>query len=118
MLKRLSTALLFGGLLGLVPATAQAATVTPPEVVQPDPSPALGYDLLHKDRDDDHYRCMYRCKDRHHYKHDRHRHKHKYHHKRSCWYYGKGGWYRARCGRPRHDHGHGHGHGHHHDHDH
>ena len=120
MLKRLSIVLLFGGLLGLVPTAAQATPVTPAEVVEPDASPAAGYDLMHKDRDDDHYRCMYRCGDRHRYKHDSHRHKHKYHHRNSCWYYGRYGWYRARCGRPSHhrDHDHG-GHGHHgHGHDH
>ena len=108
MLKRLSTVLLFGGLLGLVPATAQATPVTPAEVVQSVPSPAAGYDLMHKDRDNDHhYRCMYRCDDRHH-KH-KYKHKHRYNKHRSCWYYNhKFGWYRARCGR----HGHGHGHDH------
>ena len=106
MLKRLCTALLFGGLLGLVPAAAQAAPVTPAEVVQAEASRAAGYDLMHKDRDGDHYRCMYRCKDRHHYKHDKHRHKHRYDRRNSCWYHGKGGWYRARCGRHSHRHDH------------
>ncbi|MGH9009891.1 MAG: hypothetical protein ACRDYF_08610 [Acidimicrobiia bacterium] len=104
MFKRLSTVPLFGGLLGLVPATAEAAPVAPAEVVQPDPVPVAGYDLFHKDRDDDHYRCMYRCDDRHRY--DKH-HRHKYHHRhRYCWYRDRWGWYQARCGRHHRHHHH------------
>ena len=104
MLKRITTVLLFGGLLGLVPAAAQAAPAAPAEVTQAGSEPAAGYDLFHKDRDDDHYRCMYRCDDRDRY----HKHKHRYHHKqRSCWYRDRWGWYQARCGRQhRHHHGH------------
>jgi hypothetical protein len=130
MFKRITTVLLFGGLLGLVPTAAQAAPAAPAEVTQAGSEPAAGYDLFHKDRDEDHYRCMYRCDERKHYK----KHKHRYHHKQRCWYYGPNGWYQARCGRHRwharhdhdkksdkwkkswkkdHDHGHGHGHHHH-----
>ncbi len=104
MFKRITTVLLFGGLLGLVPAAAQAAPATPAapaEVTQVGSEAAAGYDLFHKDRDDDHYRCMYRCDDRY------HKHKHRYQHDkhRKCWYYGPHGWYRARCGRhDRHHH--------------
>lgn len=110
LLKRLCTVVLLGGLLGLVPTAAQAAPVTPPQVVQPDPVPAAGYDLFHKDRDDDHYRCMYRCDERRDGKHRGHKyHRHKYDHRhRYCWYYDRWGWYQARCrgGRDRHRHDH------------
>src|SRR5687767_3534528 len=104
MLKRITVVLLFGGLLGLVPATAQAAPAAPAEIAKPASEPVAGYDLFHKDRDDDHYRCMYRCDDRHRY----HKHKHRYHQKhRYCWYYNhRYGWYRARCGRHHHNHDH------------
>jgi hypothetical protein len=92
MFKRLSTVLLFGGLLGLVPAAAaEAAPVAPEQTVQTASVPVAGYDLFHKDRDDDHYRCMYHCDGRHRYDRDRH-HRHKY-----CWYRDRWGWYRARC---------------------
>ena len=101
MLKRLSTVLVFGGLLGLAPATAEAAPVKPLMIAPPDQAAASGYDLFHSDRDDDqHYRCMYRCKER--YEHGRHKHKYHHHRHRHCWHYGPGGWYRARCGRPSH----------------
>jgi hypothetical protein len=96
MLKRLSTVLLFGGILGLVPAAAQAAPAPPAQAMQPGSQPAAGYDLFHHDRDD-HYRCMYRCghrRDRYdrdrHYRHSRHRY---------CWYRDRWGWYQARCRR-------------------
>lgn len=105
MLKRLSSVLLLGGLLGLAPMAAQAAPGTSVKVAPADPSSGAGYDLMH------HYRCMYRCDGGHRYKHGDHRHdKHRYKrgYKDTCWYYGNGRWYRARCGRP---HGHGHGHG-------
>ena len=102
MFKRITTALLFGGLIGLVPTAAQAAPATPTPVVQADPAPAAGYDVLHKDRDDDHYRCMYNCDDHRRY----HKHKHRYNHRqRSCWYRDRWGWYQAPC-RRRHNHDH------------
>jgi hypothetical protein len=105
MLKRLSTVLLFGGLLGLVPVTAQAVPATAAEVAQPDASRAAGYDLMHKDRsDEDHYRCMYRCD--HGKRHYKKGHGHKYH-RSYCWHYSKHhGWYKTRCGRhsDHHDH--------------
>ncbi len=102
MFKRITTVLLFGGLLGLVPAAAQAAPPAPAEVTQGGSEPAAGDDLFSKDRDDDHYRCMYRCdgRDRYH-KHKHHRYHHQKH--RYCWYYNhRYGWYQARCGRHRH----------------
>ncbi len=100
MLKRIATVLLFGGLLGLVPTAAQAAPAAPAEVTPAASEPAAGYDLLHKDRDDDHYRCMYRCDERKHSKKYKHRY---HHHKQRCWYYGPHGWYQARCGRHHRD---------------
>ena len=108
MFKRITTVLLFGGLLGLVPAAAQADPVAPAAVAQAGSEPAAGYDLFHSDQD--HYRCMYRCdRGKHHYKKG---HGHKYH-RSYCWQYSKHhGWYKTRCGR----HGGHHGHGGHHDH--
>jgi hypothetical protein len=95
MFKRLTTVLLLGGLLGLVPnaaGAAEATSATPAQVAPSDVAPGAGYDLFHHDRDDDHYRCMYRC-DRHRGGYDRHR----YHKPRYCWYRDRWGWYRARC---------------------
>ncbi len=100
MLKRLTTVLLFGGLLGLVPAAAQAAPAQPAEVAQAGSEPSAGYDLFHHDRDDDHYRCMYRCGHRDRYRHDGYRH----HRQRYCWYRDRYGWYQARCRRHNHHH--------------
>jgi hypothetical protein len=96
MLKRLSTVLLFGGLLGLVPAAAEAAPAPPTEVTQAGSEPSAGYDLFHHDRDDDHYRCMYRCGHRDRYHRD---HRYSYHRQRYCWYRDRYGWYQARCRR-------------------
>jgi hypothetical protein len=108
MLKRLTTVLLFGGLLGLVPAAARAEPATPASAVQASSESGAGYDVFHSGHDDDHYRCMYRCdRNKRHYKHG-----HRYH-RSYCWQYSKyHGWYKTRCGR--HGGGHGHGGGHHH----
>ncbi len=98
MFKRITPVLLFGGLLGLVPAAAQAAPATPAAVTQPGAEPAAGYDLFHDRHDEDHYRCMYRCDSKRHYKKG-HGHKHKYH-RSYCWDYShRKGWYKTRCGR-------------------
>ena len=96
MFKRITTVLLFGGLLGLVPAAAQADPATPAAVAQAGSAPAAGYDLFHHDRDDDHYRCMYRCDGKRRYKKgDGHKD-----HRSYCWQYSeRHGWYKARCGR-------------------
>jgi hypothetical protein len=77
MLKRLSMVLLAAGLmLGLTPVAASAH----------------GGGGRH---DDDHYRCMYRCRGDYYYRrgdrHDRH-----------CWYKDRYGWYQARCYRHSH----------------
>lgn len=110
MFKRITTVLLFGGLLGLVPAAARADSAAPAAVVQADPEPA-GYDVFHSD--EDHYRCMYRCD--HHKRHYKKGDGRKYH-RSYCWHYSKHhGWYKTRCGRHGGHHGHhDHGHGHHH----
>ena len=95
MFKRITTVLLFGGLLGLVPAAAQANPAAPAAVAQAGSEPA-GYDVFHSD--EDHYRCMYRCDGKRHYKKG-HGHKHKYH-RSYCWDYShRKGWYKTRCGR-------------------
>ena len=95
MFKRLSTVLMLGGLLGLVPtAAAQAAPAAPARAVQADQAGTTGYDLFHHGDDDDHYRCMYRCGERHRYNRD---HRGRYHKQRYCWYHDRWGWYQARC---------------------
>lgn len=98
MFKRITTVLLFGGLLGLVPAAAaQADPATPVAVAQAGSAPAAGYDLFHSDHDEDHYRCMYRCDGKHKYKKGRHGYKY---HRSYCWEYShRHGWYKTRCGR-------------------
>ena len=98
MLKRLTTVLLFGGLLGLVPGAAQAAPARPAEVTQPGSEGSAGYNLFHHD-DDSHYRCMYRCSNR---ERDHRYYRHRYHRQRYCWYHGRYGWYQARCRRNHH----------------
>ncbi|HEV8625688.1 MAG TPA: hypothetical protein VG034_14610 [Acidimicrobiia bacterium] len=76
MLKRISAVLLSAGLfLGLTPAVASA-----------------------HHRDDDHYRCMYQCSDRHD-RYDRYRYGYPYGY---CWYHDRYGWYQARCGGHKH----------------
>jgi hypothetical protein len=91
MLKRLSTVVLSAGLLlGLAPAAASAA-----------PAPRAAYGIDHH-RDDDHYRCMYRCGDRYERRYQRYR-------PRYCWYRDRYGWYRARCRGYHKDHYYGHG---------
>ncbi len=97
MLTRLTTILLFGGLIGLVPAAAGAAPAPPAQAVQPASVPGAGHDLFFHDRGDDHYRCMYRCRERREryerdrqYRHPRHRY---------CWYRDRWGWYQAPCSR-------------------
>ena len=106
MFKRITAVLLFGGLLGLVPAAARANPAAPAAVVEGGAEPAAGYDLFHSD--EDHYRCMYRCDHgKRHYKKG-----HKYH-RSYCWHYSKHhGWYKTGCGRHggHHDHDHGHHH--------
>ena len=96
MFKRITTVLLFGGLLGLVPAAAQAVPAAPTAVTQASSEPATDYDLFRDDRDADHYRCMYRCDGKRRYKKgDGHKYGRSY-----CWYYSdRHGWYRTRCGR-------------------
>jgi hypothetical protein len=103
MFKRITTVLLFGGLLGLVPATAQADPAAPAAATRAGSEPAAGYGLFHSDHDEDHYRCMYRCdRGKRHYKKG---HGHKYH-RSYCWHHSKGhGWKKTRCGR-HHDHDH------------
>ena len=94
MFKRITTVLLFGGLIGLVPTAAQANPAHAVPVVQSDPAPVAGYDLFHHaSDDDDHYRCMYRCNRRW---HGDHRHRYQGH-RRYCWYRDDWGWYKARC---------------------
>jgi hypothetical protein len=91
MLKRLSTALLLGAFLGLVPATAEGAPAAPPaDAMQPGSAPAPAYDLNHHEGDD-HYRCWYHCDDRYGYRYRRYRSP------RYCWYHDRYGWYQARC---------------------
>ncbi|HYH48507.1 MAG TPA: hypothetical protein VEG38_03065 [Acidimicrobiia bacterium] len=100
MLKRLSTVLLLGGLVGLTPTAAGAAPTRPAGVPAAATPAAATHDLA--DRDKDHRRCMYRCdersgrdryrdRDRRDYERSRHR--------RYCWYRDRWGWYQARCGR-------------------
>lgn len=97
MFKRITTVLLLGGLIGLVPAAAQADPAVPAAVAPAGSEPAAGYDLFHSDHDEDHYRCMYRCD--HGKRHYKKGHGHKYH-RSYCWHYSKHhGWYKTRCGR-------------------
>ena len=83
MFKRSPRSSCSGALLGLVPTAAQAAPVAPTAVVAPDSAPTAGYDLFHHDRDDDHYRCMYRCDEHRRYDRDG---RNRYHRQRYCWY--------------------------------
>ena len=113
MFKRITTALLFGGLIGLVPTAAQAEPAVPVAVAQAASEPAAGYGVLHHNHDEDHYRCMYRCDPKRRYKHGYgHRHGYSYH-RSYCWYYSehRHRWYKTRCGRHyEHDYGHGYDH--------
>ena len=79
MLKRLAVVILSAGLLlGVTPVAASAHE-------------GGGH------RDDDHYRCMYRCRGDYYYRRgDRDRDP------RYCWYQDRYGWYRARCYRHSH----------------
>jgi hypothetical protein len=104
MFKRITTVLLFGGLIGLVPTAAQANPVAPAAVAQAGSEPAAGYDLFHSNHDEDHYRCMYRCD----YGKRRYRHGdgHRYH-RSYCWHHrDHHGRYKTRCGRHYDDHHH------------
>ena len=103
MVKRLSTALLLAGLVGLVPvAAAEAAPAAPAQAVQPASDPGAGHDLFWHDRGDDHYRCMYRCRERgergDRYERDR---RYRQPRPRYCWYRDRWGWYQAPCRRHR-----------------
>lgn len=93
MLKRLSAALLLGGLLSLTPIAAMAAPERPTEATESASGRSQAYDLYHH-RDDNHYRCSgfnYSCNDR--YGRDRHR----YPRHRDCRYHDRWGRYRDRC---------------------
>jgi hypothetical protein len=64
MLKRLSAALLFGGLLAsLIPTAAQAAPARPADTAGSGSQPTRAQSFF-DDRGNDHRQCMYRCEDR------------------------------------------------------
>ena len=76
MLKRLSAALRFGGLLvSLIPTAAQAAPARPADTAGSGSQPTRAQGLFDH-RGNDHYQCMYRCEERSGYRpanHDRDR---------------------------------------------
>jgi hypothetical protein len=115
MLKRLSAALLFGGLLlGLAPTAAEAAPSRPAGVTGFGSQRTQAYYAPYDHRDDryrdDHYRCMYHCdgydrgrqdrygRDR--YGRDRNSRDRygRVYHGGDCWYHDDWGWHRCRSG--------------------